>query len=387
MRHGWTIAFVILSLLTGGIIVQLPLAAADDSNSPFTALWSAIFDLQNRDEQLQAQIDELRAEKQLSSIQSSGDEPAVLVSDLYATIEVQPLEHGRTIVHITAGNNGPDRAAGVKLTAFYLMPLFEINSIDGDLCMDKSRGIIECIIGTIDQGQEVVITIDTTPRESGRVNTWTVDVSTTTDDADFSNNHVTYEFETGSSKQIEEVIEIREAEKHEVEGADDDPKVIAKPEENNDNDNSTEVEQPENAGNQTSVEQEEETTSENQSPTTESLDSGSTNSNSNSTETDIEDQEDSENKVAGDSSASETNAPEDESEQSEEEESIGDSNEEMKEEQQTDSESSEPPTEQQTDEQGASEESASEQAEDESNKESPAEDNSESKQEESTENG
>jgi len=376
-----------LALLAGGIIAQLPLAAADNSDSPFSALWDAIFDLKSRDDQLQAQIDELRVERQSLSVQSSGGEPLALVSDLYATIEVQTLEQGRTIVHITAGNNGPDRAAGVRLTAFYLMPLFEINSIDGDLCMDKSRGIVECIIGTLEQGQKVVIAVDATARESGRANTWTVDVSTTTDDADYSNNHVTYDFETGSGKQMEEVIEIQQLpERHEV--VEEEPEATAEPEEEDDdkggmvpNNSSTEVEDPENAENQTSTDPEEETPDENQT-STETQDLGSNNS---STNTDNEEQEDSGSKVVDDSSSNNTNEVEDETEQSEEGSNNG--SEETQEENQAESESSQPTTTEQTQEQSAPEESGSEPAADPSSDESPANESSDNSQQESSESG
>src|SRR5687767_827565 len=163
MRAGRTLAFVVLALLVGGVVSQLPSAMGDDSN-PLGALWDAIFDLQSRDDDLQAQIDELRAERDALLVQT-GSEP-VFVGDPYAGIEVEATEDGRTLIHITAGNSGPDRAAGVKLTAFYLMPLFEINSIDGDMCEDKSRGIIECAIGTLEEDQESVITVDATARES-----------------------------------------------------------------------------------------------------------------------------------------------------------------------------------------------------------------------------
>jgi hypothetical protein len=378
-----------LALLVGGIIAQLPLAAADDSNNPFGALWDAIFDLQSRDERLQAQIDELRAERETLLAQSSGDEPMVLVSDLYATIEVETLEEDRTIIHITAGNNGPDRAAGVKLTAFYLMPLFEINSIDGDLCIDKSRGIIECIIGTLEQDQEVVIAVDATARESGKENTWTVDISTTTDDADYSNNHVTYEFETGSDKRIEEIPEVQQPEEQKV--VEQEPEATTEPEQEDDSDgtvrnnNSTKVEEPENTGNQTSTDPAEETAGGNQT-STETQDSGSNNSNNNSTNMDNQDLANSESEAAEDSNSNSTNAAEDETEQPEEE-GANNSSEEAQEEQQGESEPSQPTTEEQTQDQSASEESGSEPAADEPSEESPAEESSDNGQEESSESG
>ncbi len=67
------------------------------------------------------------------------------------------------MVHITAGSNGLERVAGARLTAFYLMPPFEIDSIDGDLCMDKGRGIIECIIGILEENEEVRLQLTLQP--------------------------------------------------------------------------------------------------------------------------------------------------------------------------------------------------------------------------------
>lgn len=391
MRHGRTIAFVMLALLAGGIVVQLPLAAADDSDSPFSALWNAIFDLKSRDDQLQAQIDELRSERQSLPVQISGAEATRLVSDLYANIEVQALEQGRTIVHITAGNNGPDRAAGVRLTAFYLMPLFEINSINGDLCMDKSRGIIECIIGTIEQGQQVVISIDTTAREFGKSNTWTVDVSTTTDDANYSNNHVTYNFETGSGKQIE-AIEIQQPEEQKV--VEEEPVASTEPEQVNDNDgtvpnNNTGVEEPENVEDQTSADPVEETQGESQT-STEPQDAGSDNNNdgdnSSSPNTDVEDQEDrGSEEMDSSNSNNNTDAYEDETAQSEVEGTDA-SNSEAQQDQQGEPESSQPAAEQQqTREQDASEQSSSEPVASEPSGQSPASESSDSSGQESDE--
>lgn len=335
MRHGRILAFAMLALLAGGILAQLPLAAAEDSDSLFGALWDAIFDLQSRDEQLQAQIDQLRAERE--ALLARADTEPMLVSDLYATIEVEALEQDRTLVHITVGNNGPDRAAGTKLTAFYLLPLFEINSIDGDLCMDKSRGIIECIIGTLEQGEEVTITVDATARESGKTTTWTVDVSTTTDEADYSDNHVTYDFETGSG----ETIEIPEIEKPET----------TKPVQDYVVPNSAETEAPpENMGNQTSAEPEE-TSSGNQT-------SAETKDSTNSTNTDTGQTENSGSQVVGDSSSD--SAGEDAPEQEEESVPENAGNDDAQEEQPGESAPNQPIEEQDQEEQGVSGESDSE---------------------------
>jgi hypothetical protein len=359
MRHGRTVAFVILALLAGGVLSQLPLAAADSDN-PFGALWDAIFDLKSRDEQLQAQIDELRAEREMMLAQTVSE--LVLVGDLYATIDVEALEEGRTLVHIAVGNNGPDRVASVKLTAFYLMPLFEVNSIEGDLCIDKSRGIIECIIGTLEQDQEQVITIDATARESGKANTWTVDVSTTTDDSDYSNNHVTYDFETGSDEAIE-IPEIEQPEE-EPEVVEEEPEVT-EPEQEVPS-NNTESEETENVGNQTSEETQE--------------------SSSNSTSTEAEEPESSESETADDSGSNSTSKAQDTESEQVEGNSEDAGSEDPQEEQPSESEPAQPAEDQSQDAQAPSEESSADESGDvgESSDES-SEDASESAQEESSE--
>lgn len=239
------LGFLMLAVLTVSIVFQVPTALGESEN-PLNALWNAIFDLQSKDKHLQAQIDELAADKK--SLLTPEPE---FVSDPYAVIEIEGAEDGRTLIHITAGNMGPDRAAGVKLTAFYLMPLFEINSIEGNLCEDKSRGIIECTIGTLEQDQENVITVDATAMESGKANTWTVDISTTTDDLDPTNNHVTYDFETSSGKSLK----ILQVEQPSEEAVAEEPKSMET--EQNDSMNSTETEgQRESTSNQTAAESE-----------------------------------------------------------------------------------------------------------------------------------
>jgi hypothetical protein len=239
MRLSKAIAIAMVALLAGGIISQTPTALGDASDNPFNTLWDAIFDLQSRDDDLQAQIDELRAEKNVL-LAHTGAAP-VFVSDLYAELEVETTEDGHTLVHVTAGNSGPDRAAGVKLTVFYLMPLFEINSINGDLCEDKSRGIIECVLGTLEADQESVVTIHSTAKESGKANIWTVDISTTTHDADYTNNHVDYNFETGSDNPIG-IPEVEQPEEEIENETSDETEAEPEPEQNDSSSNSTSTE-------------------------------------------------------------------------------------------------------------------------------------------------
>jgi hypothetical protein len=252
-----------LALLAGGVLTQLPPALGDDSQNPFSALWAAIFDLQNRDEDLQAQIDELRAERDGLLIESA---QSGFASDTYTNIEVEATEDGRTLFQIAAGNNGPDRAAGVKLTAFYLMPLYKINSINDDRCENRSRGIIECTLGTLEAHQESVITIDTFARESGKENKWTADISTTTDDVDYTNNHMTSAFATGGAEPVEtpEEQSVLQDDASDVPGA-----VSEEDSGSSANSTSAETEESQSAGNQTSDETGEETVNDTNSTSTE----------------------------------------------------------------------------------------------------------------------
>src|SRR5581483_8958133 len=199
MRLGYKLVCIVLAVVAGGTLSQIPSALGDNSASPLNALWDAIFDLQGKDKQLQAQIDELKSEKDAPIVQMDAQE---YVSDPYAKVDIETPEQGHTLIHVTAGNNGPDRAAGVKLTAFYLTPLFKINSVTGDACTNLQDGIIECTIGILESGEQSAVTIDTTAKESGKANTWTVEVSATTNDSDYPNNHATYDFETGSGAPL-----------------------------------------------------------------------------------------------------------------------------------------------------------------------------------------
>lgn len=371
MRSGRTLAFVVLALLVGGIVSQLPSALADDSENPFSAIWDAIFDLQSRDDDLQAQIDELRAERNALAAQTG--EP-VLVSDLYAELEVETTEDGHTLVYVTASNGGPDKAAGVKLTTFYLMPLFEINSISGDQCEDKSRGIIECVLGTLEEDQEFVITIDATARESGEANTWTVDVSTTTDDSDYANNYATYNFETGSGEPIEipEVVQPEEEVQEEIVDAGE---TEAEPQDNSgSNSTSTETEQPQaSSGNQTSTENEtEETSGGNQT----SAETEETVQDSGSNSTDTEGSEGTSDESSTEEESSSEESPDGAAEHESQDESSQDTGEEQ-------TGSDEQVEEEDQEEQGASEESGTEESDQDGSESDNNEESSGSEQESS----
>lgn len=206
MRRRRIAVYVMLTLLSGGILSQLPSAMGATTANPLSAIWDAIFDLQNQNKDLQAQIDQLKAEREnISTVQS---DVQAYTSDAYTKIDAVTSNDGNTQIKIAVGNNGPDRAAGTKLTVFYLMPLFEINSITGSDCQDLSRGIITCTIGTLESRAVSNITINAIARESGKANTWTADLSATTDDSNPQNNHVSYSFETGSGTPVAIVDEV-----------------------------------------------------------------------------------------------------------------------------------------------------------------------------------
>ncbi len=185
--------WIVVIISVGGALSLLPYALGDDSKSPIQAVWDAIYDLQNRDDSLQTQIDDLRASREILP------EVDALLSELSVEVEVEnDGTFGETIFLMKVVNGGNDRAAGTKVTAFYKMPLFHINSIDYEDCRNLERGIIQCDLGTIAPGEERSITIDATATESGEHTSLTVDVSSTTEDAIPTNNHMVVDFETWS---------------------------------------------------------------------------------------------------------------------------------------------------------------------------------------------
>ena len=196
MKASKPLSFVLLAFLIGAVTSQIPFAFADSSANPLQSIWDAINSLSSKQENMQAQIDELRAtiESERSTvIETNGPQ-----SEASIKIEVEGGEKpGSTIVHLIAYNAGPDNAVGVKVTFFYEMQLFEIESTSGEQCEDLSRGIIQCFIGTIASGEEYPITIVANSKVLDEKSNMVVDVSSITTDTEPSNNHVNLQFITG----------------------------------------------------------------------------------------------------------------------------------------------------------------------------------------------
>jgi len=196
MKASKPLSFVLLAFLIGAVTSQIPFAFADSSANPLQSIWDAINSLSSKQENMQAQIDELRAtiESERSTvIETNGPQ-----SEASIKIEVEGGEKpSSTIVHLIAYNAGPDNAVGVKVTFFYEMQLFGIESMSDEQCEDLSRGIIQCFIGTIASGEEYPITIVANSKVLDEKSNMVVDVSSITTDTEPSNNHVNLQFITG----------------------------------------------------------------------------------------------------------------------------------------------------------------------------------------------
>ncbi|MGH9991489.1 MAG: hypothetical protein ACREAZ_02450 [Nitrososphaera sp.] len=190
-------AIVLVALMAAVAFVTVPSALGNTSGDPISAIWDAIYDLKNRDNVLQAQIDDLKVDKDSSS------DPAGLASELSTKVIIEN-NPSAIVIQIGVINDGPDRAAGVMLTAFYKMPLLHIDSITGADCSDLGRGIVQCYLGTIEPGEESVVTMDATALESDQETSLTVDVSSTTEDRIPSNNHNVVDFITTAEGMAEE---------------------------------------------------------------------------------------------------------------------------------------------------------------------------------------
>ncbi len=181
---------VFIVLLTGGMIVVVPSALGDSSGDPFSALWDAVYDLKERDDNLQSQIDAIRTTPTAqpeSESETPKSDPA-----LDTMIENGDVP-GEILVSMEVTNNGPDRAAGVRLTAFYKMSLFHVESIANQNCVDLGRGIVQCDLGTIESGNESAVSIVASPLSDGDA-TLIVDLTSTTEDLDPTNNRNVIEF-------------------------------------------------------------------------------------------------------------------------------------------------------------------------------------------------
>ncbi len=196
MKASKPVAFVLIAFLIGGAASQLPFAFADSSANPLQSIWDAINALSNKQEDLQAQIDELRTT--IENDRNSSIVTQVPQSETTIKIELEGGEQpSATIFHLIASNAGPNNAVGVKVTLFYEMPLFEVESVSGEQCEDMSRGIIQCFIGTIGPGEEYPIIIVANARALEEKSSIVADISSITTDTDVSNNHVNLPFVTG----------------------------------------------------------------------------------------------------------------------------------------------------------------------------------------------
>jgi hypothetical protein len=193
--------FVALAFIIGATISQGAFAFADDSTAnPFRAIWEAIGELQTKTDSLQAQIDELKTQQQ-SSLEVPASQVAAKSSEISVSLQVSSGQSGQSLVSLIAKNAGPDSAVGVKISTYYQMSLFRVNSIDGAQCTDQARGIIECYLGTIESGSDARIMIDATPLQLDQQAVITSDVSSITKDRDPSNNHAESVFGISTAPQ------------------------------------------------------------------------------------------------------------------------------------------------------------------------------------------
>lgn len=252
MNAGKPIAFVMIAFLIGGAASQLPFAFADSSSNPLQALWDAIGALDNRQEDLQAQIDELRESIENDNVALAADLPS---SEPSISLELENSEQpDTTTITVRASNSGPDSAVGVKLTVFYEMPLLDVESISEEQCEKLSRGIIECYIGTIEVNGQYPITIVSNAKVIGEESVIVADISSITKDIDPSNNHAELEFVTGDSRGLnpeslpdETEPETNDEEQGSEESSIEDDEIVNE----NTSNNATSQDVPENSTNET----------------------------------------------------------------------------------------------------------------------------------------
>jgi hypothetical protein len=190
---------VVLAFVIGATISQASFAFADDSSTnPFRAIWEAISELQTKTDSLQAQIDDLKAQR----VAAAPEQAEARVSEPSIAIEVGAGDAGQTAIKVIARNAGPENAVGVKLSTYYQMTLFHVNSIQGAECTDQARGIIECYLGTIDAGSETTVTINASPSALGQQAIITTDISSITSDANPANNHAEAVFVTSEAPVV-----------------------------------------------------------------------------------------------------------------------------------------------------------------------------------------
>ncbi len=180
-------------------LVLVSYAFAEEPKNPIQMVWDAIHDLQDRDKNLQSQIDDLRVEK--ASVQQVLEPVAELSVSI--NISKSPDDSERADVGLVVSNAGPDPATGVKLTFFYKMPLFEVEHSETDECMLQERGIIQCDLGTLEAGDSTLKVIEVSPKEYDVPTSFTADVSSSTEDRLPSNNHIVVEYVIGTSSNTE----------------------------------------------------------------------------------------------------------------------------------------------------------------------------------------
>jgi hypothetical protein len=198
------LAFVVLAFVIGATISQASFAFADDSSTnPFRAIWEAISELQTKTDSLQAQIDDLKTQR-VAAVQ---EQVETRVSEPSIAVEVGAGDAGQTAIKVIARNAGPENAVGVKLSTYYQMTLFHVNSIQGAECTDQARGIIECYLGTIDSGSETTVTINASPSALGQQAVITTDISSITSDANPANNHAEAVFITSETPVVTQPVQ------------------------------------------------------------------------------------------------------------------------------------------------------------------------------------
>lgn len=205
--------FVLIAFLVGGIASQAPFAFADSSSSnPLTAIWDSITALGQRQDRLQAQIDDLKLQVEnqhdagTRSISSSEQQQSGSSSDSSIMIESEVSDQpGLTAIRLTTTNYGPSDAFGVKLTFFYNTNLLEVQSISSEQCEKPTRGIIQCYLGTVRANSKPQIMIMANGKAIGAKANLIADISSVTEDTNPKNNHNEYSFIIGDMKQ--EVIE------------------------------------------------------------------------------------------------------------------------------------------------------------------------------------
>lgn len=197
------IALTIIFALFGIGLLLVPYAFGEESKNPIQMLWDAIYDLQNRDGNLQAQIDDLRAEK--ASIQQVSEPVAELSVRINVSDTLDDSES--STIKLAISNGGPDRATGVRLTLFYKMPLFKVDRIESDGCVVLERGIIECDLGTLEPDKSISVVVDVSAIENGVPTSFTVDVSSNTEDRIPNDNHIVVDYVTGANSLGKTAVE------------------------------------------------------------------------------------------------------------------------------------------------------------------------------------